>query len=219
MDVKLLEQELSEARSRLERICDEIGTQSPTAPWETKFQAGVDDCLRLERLIAEARGEPAAVDHRELPSPMVKCGYPFLVQRNGVRLVYQISEARELSPEPENRPRISLAPPIALIEFELCIAAKMGSPNDEVASGHPLYGRGLGIYGRHRIVRSNWIRELERMNSVHSAHSPEYWLGYEHYVISFEDCTFECVARGTRISVFDQAFEEVCQVAVAQSLR
>jgi hypothetical protein len=33
--------------------------------------------------------------------------------------------------------------PLVLVEFDLCISARPGAPNDEVFEGHPLNGRGL----------------------------------------------------------------------------
>ena len=40
--------------------------------------------------------------------------------------------------------------PLGLVEFDGCISAKLGAPNDEVFEGHTLNGRGLEAYGRSR---------------------------------------------------------------------
>ena len=54
----------------------------------------------------------------------------------------------------------------------------------------------LEPYGAFEIKHSSWIRQLERMNSVHPHHSPEPFEWLRHYVLSFRDTTFECVAHG-----------------------
>jgi len=86
---------------------------------------------------------------------------------------------------------------VAVLRFDLGpYAFFFGPPNDEAFSGHPLEPRGLGPYGTYEVVESSWIRALERMNSVHHQHDTEGFLdGLHHFVVSFHDSTFECVAR------------------------
>jgi hypothetical protein len=85
---------------------------------------------------------------------------------------------------------------VALIEFERYRAYTLGAPNDETLSGHPLYRRGLGPYGAFEVTCSSWIRQLEQMNSVHTRHNPERFKTLRHFVFTFHDSTFECVAEG-----------------------
>ncbi len=89
---------------------------------------------------------------------------------------------------------------MALIEFESYRSYMFGPPNDEAFSGHPLAARGLQPYGAFRIADSSWIRQLERMNSVHPYHNPKRYDELSHFVFSFHDSTFECVAKGFTIS-------------------
>jgi hypothetical protein len=70
-----------------------------------------------------------------------------------------------------------------------------GPPNDEAMEGHPLADRGLEFYDAFRVVGSSWIRRLERMNSVHERHNPEKFDRLSHYILTFHDSTFECVAE------------------------
>ena len=44
-------------------------------------------------------------------------------------------------------------------------------------------------------------RQLERMNSVHALHNPERFSRLVHFVFSFHDSTFECVADDVEIAV------------------
>jgi len=106
--------------------------------------------------------------------------------------------------------------PVAWVRFKAPYAQMFGPPNDEAFEGHPLASRGLGPYGVYEIRDSSWIRKLERMNSVHPYHRPEQFSDYRHFVFSFHDTTFECIAEqfeignrsGSVVSVLSQALRE-----------
>lgn len=90
---------------------------------------------------------------------------------------------------------------IALIRFTRCRAFMFGSPNDEAFQGHPLASRGLLPHSASEVTHSSWIRKLERMNSVHSRHMPEYFADYRHFIFAFHDSTFECVAKDFTVTL------------------
>jgi hypothetical protein len=90
---------------------------------------------------------------------------------------------------------------IAVVRFERPYAHLFGPPNDEAFAGHPLAGRGLRPYGAFRIDQSSWIRRLEEMNRVHEHHRPETFAALTHYVLSFHDTTFECVAASYEVNI------------------
>jgi hypothetical protein len=56
------------------------------------------------------------------------------------------------------------------------------------------------------VVNSPWLRELERINSVHRGYRPELWRTLKHYVFWFHDTTFECVAESYTVEVFRETF-------------
>ncbi|AWK03521.1 hypothetical protein HYN56_04500 [Flavobacterium crocinum] len=99
--------------------------------------------------------------------------------------------------------------PVALVSFEHAISHKFGSPNDEVIEGHPLYEHGMEAYKAHQVVHSSWIAELEKINSIHTGYYPEYWKTLKHYIFTFHDNMFECIAKGYTIEVFNTRFKEV----------
>jgi hypothetical protein len=99
--------------------------------------------------------------------------------------------------------------PLALVRFAPCYATMFGPPNDEAIQGHPLYERGVTPYGAFVIENSSWIRRLERMNSAHVRHKPERFLARNHYVLSFHDTTFECVADGYTVEAHDSSVREI----------
>ena len=89
---------------------------------------------------------------------------------------------------------------VAIVEFQFCYAHMCGPPNDEAFGGHPLEDRGLTPYGAFEILNSSWIRGLERMNSVHPDHKPAAFSDRHHYIFSFHDSTFECIADGFEVT-------------------
>ena len=99
--------------------------------------------------------------------------------------------------------------PLALVRFSFCCAAMFGPPNDEAFAGLPLAQRGLRPYGAFVIENSSWIRQLEQMNSVHPYHKPERFWAYKHYVLSFHDSTFECVADSYTVELHRSSISEI----------
>jgi hypothetical protein len=76
-----------------------------------------------------------------------------------------------------------------------------GPPNDEGLEGHPLYSRGLDYHNCFEVRESSWIRSFERMNRVHMWHDATRFARYRHFIITFQDSTFECIAERYRVSI------------------
>ncbi len=89
----------------------------------------------------------------------------------------------------------------AVVTFSRPYAHMFGPPNDEAFSGHPLAARGLKPYSVFEVENSSWVHSLERMNSVHPYHRPERFVLLKHFIYSFYDSTFECVAEAFSISL------------------
>jgi hypothetical protein len=84
---------------------------------------------------------------------------------------------------------------IGIVQFTRVTSVKMGSPNDEALSGHPLCGCGLELYSAHEVKNSPWIRELMDINRVHRGFRESNWNDARHFVLTFHDETLECVAQ------------------------
>jgi hypothetical protein len=54
---------------------------------------------------------------------------------------------------------------------------------------------GLGHYGAFEVRNSRWIEELRNMNRVHPNHSDSQFDGWRHFIWTFHDNTFECLAE------------------------
>lgn len=145
------------------------------------------------------------IEIRTVPKSSVGAPLPIILSDEDRILLAYIIEAPADSPVPQAE-----GEDFALIEFQRYWSLTFGSPNDEAFSGHPLASRGLHPYAFFQIEDSSWIRQLERMNSVHIRHDPAKFARYKHFVFAFHDSTFECVAddftvsqhRGTSKSLF-----------------
>jgi hypothetical protein len=119
-----------------------------------------------------------AVHLHELPAPDAGAPLPFLdADEHIARVTYSVRDGAA-----------------ATVTFSGLHALLFGAPNDEASEGHPLASRGLAPYGAFEVRRSSWIRSLERMNQVHSAHQAEAFNRLRHFIIVFHDSTFECAA-------------------------
>jgi hypothetical protein len=197
-----LELELRIANERLQRAIAALAPKHKGGEWE-EYNTANEDVLRLERQLAVARGE-------EYAEP---CGFPLkwdtgaplpqlMVNDDRALLAFLLSE-----PDPAwdgsyvtiKSPRDDQPQPLGLVEFDGCISAKLGTPNDEVFAGHALDGRGLEAYTAQRVVNSRWLKELEAINSVHRGYEPKRWRDLNHFIFWFHDSTFECVARSFNV--------------------
>ncbi|MFI1770284.1 hypothetical protein [Thalassobellus citreus] len=82
---------------------------------------------------------------------------------------------------------------IDLLCFNSLSIYKYGYPNDEI--GHPLQKFGLGFYGFFEVKNSEWINEIEKMNSAHPRHVKGLSTDRKHYVAKFKDVTLEVICK------------------------
>jgi hypothetical protein len=200
-----LEQQLRTANERLERAITSLAPKHKGGEWD-EYHTANQDVLRLERQLAAAKGEEYA-EPCDFPLKWdVGAPMPHLVANDDrALLAFLLSE-----PDPAwdgsyvtiKSPGDERPEPLGLVEFDGCISAKIGAPNDEVFTGHPLDGRGRESYAAQRVANSRWLKELETIDSVHRCYNPEYWRDMKHFVFWFHDSTFECVARSYTVETF-----------------
>lgn len=95
----------------------------------------------------------------------------------------------------------------ALIEFPRCLTTKFGYPNDEALGGHPLSAKMEGAYDIYEVLNSSWVKQLEEQNRV-SFPKTANWQS-RHFIITFHDSTFECLAKDIKITVLNESYEAV----------
>jgi hypothetical protein len=95
----------------------------------------------------------------------------------------------------------SVGESIVILKFKRYESFGFGAPNDEAISGHPLYQKGLQPNSAFEVMNSPWIGSLEEMNRVHQHHSRERFARLRHFIITFHDSTFECVAESYSVEI------------------
>ena len=106
---------------------------------------------------------------------------------------------------------------VCIVRFRQALSHKFGSPSDETLMGHPLYKEGLAPYTAQYLDKSPWIEELVKTDSIHPYHTPSKFKEYKHYILSFHDNTFECVAQGYDMRYQNKDLYDVA-VSVLQEL-
>lgn len=81
-----------------------------------------------------------------------------------------------------------------VVRFTRVDSVVFGGANDEALHGHRLWGQGLQPYSFHEVICSRWTQARERENSVHDHHRPAAFARLRHFVFTFHDETFECLA-------------------------
>jgi hypothetical protein len=104
--------------------------------------------------------------------------------------------------------------PTAIVSFSRYTAYFHGPPNDEAFSGHPLSDRGLDPYGAYEVQKSSWIKRLIEMNRVHPYQRDESFTDCRHFILSFHDSVFECVARDYTVSLGSGSILKVVEKAL-----
>lgn len=102
---------------------------------------------------------------------------------------------------------------VALVSFNWCYSFRFGGINDEVLNGHPLYEHGLEAYEMHLIENSSWIKDQQKINSVHTNFSQKRWNQRKHYIFTFHDDIFECIANDYKIQVFKGSLKDIALLA------
>ena len=214
-EIQNLELLLNIANKRFESASAALAPKHKDGEWE-EFRAAHQEVLSLERKLAAKKGE-------EYAEP---CGFPLkwsggapmphlLANDYRALLAFLLSE-----PDPNwdgsyvtiKSPTDERPEPLGLVEFEHCISARLGAPNDEVFAGHPLNGKGLEAYGAQRVVNSRWLKEIEKINSVHAMYRPDSWRSLNHFIFWFHDSTFECIARSYKVETHRASMKALLNV-------
>jgi len=92
----------------------------------------------------------------------------------------------------------------ARVVFRHVRAHYLGWPNDEALSAHPLYGRGLRPYDAFEVIDSSWKATIIAANRAHPLHRDEHFAADRHFIMTFHDETFECIARTVEVETLTQ---------------
>ncbi len=163
----------------------------------------------------------AVVELKDFPQSSVGAPCPAIVATE--RALCVIFYAEPLEPGWDGKTTRMVDPesadePVVLVRFERPSAHLFGPPSDEIFSGHRLSSKGLEPYGAFEVLNSDWIRQLEEMNSVHPYHDKaRYVEGKRHFILTFHDSTFECVARGFEVEFPSGSLKQVAQACAGDA--
>jgi hypothetical protein len=142
---------------------------------------------------------------KDIPQSSVGAPIPVILAAENTTVIAYYTQEDQIDFEGENEP-------IAIVTFKSCRSTLFGPPNDEAFSGHPLYSRGLKPYSSYIIQNSSWIRKYIEMNSVHPYHTPQLFEDYNHFILSFHDSTFECIAESYNFEVVTESILNVIDI-------
>ncbi len=212
MDIAALEQQLRVAQERYGKACKAMAPVHKGGEWE-ELRASHAALLVVERELAEAKEEEYAVPC-DFPVQW-DAGAPIPLLITKVLRTFLLFHIRVFDPNWDGTyvniqdPANANADPMALVEFERCVSAKLGAPNDEVLEGHPLFGKGQESYTAQLVHNSKWLAELENINKVHSGYKADRWRNRNHYIFWFHDNTFECIAQSYKVEVFHETLAQI----------
>jgi hypothetical protein len=119
-----------------------------------------------------------------VPHPAADAAEPFIVASDRrVILAYPIAEAdfERFGPfDPDDDP-------FCTVLFPDCVFHRLGPPGDKDLEIHPLASQGLLGHSVHEVVNSSLAAEIAELASAAG-------LAPRHFVVTFQDSTFECVA-------------------------
>jgi hypothetical protein len=103
---------------------------------------------------------------------------------------------------------------VGLVMFENYQAFKFGVPGDEILESHPLFKVGLKYYKGQILDESPWVKELSEMNKVHPYHNSSKFLDHKHYIFTFHDSTFECIAQNYSLDYHKKSMYDVASMVL-----
>jgi hypothetical protein len=109
---------------------------------------------------------------------------------------------------------------VGIVEWLGCWATTFGYPNHEAIEGHRLWNRGLSetYNDAVEVLNSSWIAGMETANRVHHQHDSSRFAALRHFLLKFQDDTFECAAEGYRIETSNDPLDAVVARLVARLL-
>jgi hypothetical protein len=131
----------------------------------------------------ESYEEDQVVLLEDVPRPAAEAPEPFVVaNERRVVIAYRIARTdfERFGPFDDDDD------PFCTVEFSAAAFHQFGPPNAEGLHAHPLAGHGLRGDSAHEIVNSSLVADAWGPDAAED--------GRRHYVLTFQDSTYECVA-------------------------
>jgi hypothetical protein len=99
---------------------------------------------------------------------------------------------------------------IFALKFKVYLKYTFGLPGEETIQGHPYSKLGMKSYSFYELKDSDLIKSLQNIEKAHPQYNSKKWEMYRHYILTFHDNMFECIAQDFEIreentSIYNQA--------------
>lgn len=84
---------------------------------------------------------------------------------------------------------------VVVLKFKVYLKYSFGIPSNETLQGHPYYQLGMRSYAFYEVKNSNLIEDIDHIQKIHPYYDPLKLKDYKHYLLTFHDSMFECVAK------------------------
>lgn len=134
---------------------------------------------------------------------------PTIISSDNELFIAFYADRESISLLPQERNTIQDSGIFAL-KFKAYLKYTFGLPDNETIHGHPYSKLGMESFSFYELKNSNLIKELQEIQKVHEYYNPLKWETYKHYILTFHDNMFECIAqdfevRSENISLYHQA--------------
>lgn len=128
---------------------------------------------------------------------------PLLITDNGdLRLIFYSND--ENSKELRQRNNLHDHGIIEL-SFKSQSFFSLGPPNDEALEGHPYFELDLNPYSFYELLDSDLIAKISTYGRYHHFYNPNAYDKYHHYILTFKEQLFECVADGFEVNKYNES--------------
>jgi hypothetical protein len=198
MNIEQLQQELEAAKRR-------VKAQPPLARENLAQHIAAHEAVsKAQRALAAAKGAPHAIPLNFGFEPEAAVSAPLFIE--GEHKAFLTFNARVTGASPDSTSR-EVAGPTGVVELEQCHLSRLGYPNDEGLEEHPLSEHGLTAYGSFEVVNSQWIKEVASG-----------FAGARHFIFTFHDSTFECIAKSAKGYLSETPFAECIRTLSASAV-
>ena len=123
---------------------------------------------------------------------------PIIISNDGELFVSFYINKETDSIEPYKR-NIVYDTGIITLKFKIYLKYMFGIPGNETIEGHPYSKLGMKSYSFYELKKSPLINDLKSIEKIHPYFDENKWTKYKHYIITFHDNMFECIAQDYQI--------------------
>lgn len=84
---------------------------------------------------------------------------------------------------------------VVILKFNRVQKFNFGMPSTDTIQGHQYYKIGMNSCAFYELKDSDFIKSLQNIAKIHPNYNHSGWEKYRHYILTFHDNMFECVAE------------------------